>query len=391
MYYIRLLRPPVVDRDGTHGSIKLVLTITTDLGDSFLSPREPLELSVIGAYTECRDGQDQLVPIQLAQGCTLIWRAGMRVLKFDVPMSPQPVTTIQIRPSNRELVAFSITDISVTKHGLVIAAYADISRPRDASATSVCFRSLRLPGNHGPASQMLQVEEDIGESIARHIWDAGITAVSLIADICSENTPGSSGLTLPLLCNILQAQHHRPLNILELGCGVGILSIGMARILSAGQSRAAMNILMTDLPEAEERVRANIARQAESLRDESTTLDFEPLDWEDGKRGVFGEKAKSHTWDLVVLSDCTYNVDMLQPLVKTLSALYSHSIGSDSQAREPVKTDVLLATKPRHSSERVLFDLMCADGWAVRERTVRTLPVLDGEPQSVEVYLFGKD
>ncbi|GAB1316086.1 Putative methyltransferase-domain-containing protein [Madurella fahalii] len=391
MHYIRLLRSPVVGRGRVHASIKVVLTITTDLGDSFLSPREPLELSVIGAYTERRDGNDQLIPIELAQGCALRWRAGMRVLKFDVPLPPQPVATIQIRPSNGALAALSTTDISRSKHGLVIAAYANISRPSDAATAPVSFRSLRLPVSQDTAAQVMQVEEDIGESIARHIWDAGITAVSLIADICLDNRPEGLETTLPLLRNILRPEHHRPLNILELGCGVGILSIGMARILSTGQDGTTVNILMTDLPEAEERARANIARQAEGLRAAATTLDFEPLNWEDGKHGVFGKKAKSYAWDLIVLSDCTYNVDMLQPLIRTLSALYSHSFGHGSCAGVPVKTDVFLATKQRHSSEKVLFDLMSSDGWVVREQTVLRLPVLNGEGQSVELYLFGKE
>ncbi|KAK4133674.1 hypothetical protein BT67DRAFT_442591 [Trichocladium antarcticum] len=382
MHYIRLLRPPVVEAGRTHAKLNIVLTITTDLGDSFLSPQEPVQLSVIGAYAEKKDGKDQLVPITLTQAGNNAtkWRAGMRVLKFDVPLPPrQPIKTIQIRPSSPHLTALSTNDIFLGKDGLVLAAYADLA-PRGIGATppAVCFRSLRLP----VPNQALQVEEDIGESIARHIWDAGIAAVSLIAQICLESTA-----ELPKLRTIL-LPGDRPLNIVELGCGVGVLGIGMARVLSLGPARAATQILLTDLPEAEERACANIARQVEAGRETPVELSFEALDWEDAENGCFGEKVQSRAWDLVVLSDCTYNADMLPPLVKTLSALRIHSARQGSDGG-PVNTEVLLAAKPRHSSERVLFELMSADGWFIQEQAVLSLPVLDGEGQTVEVYLFG--
>jgi hypothetical protein len=237
------------------------------------------------------------------------------------------------------------------------------------------------------AGQTLQIEEDLGESIARHIWDSGIVMVSLLEDICLGNMGGIAGKQLPLLRNLLQVQaDDQPLNILELGCGVGVMGIGLARILALRQAKAMPRILMTDLPEAEEKARANIARQAASLGESSARLDFEALDWEDGKNGAFRSQVSSHAWDLVALCDCTYNTDTLPPLVKTLSALHSHS----ATLGQPVKTEVLVATKLRHSSERTFFDVMSAEGWFVREETVLPLPHLDNEGQEVEVYLFGK-
>ncbi|KAL2022429.1 hypothetical protein VTK56DRAFT_5258 [Thermocarpiscus australiensis] len=392
MHYIRLLRPPAIQADRREPSLlKIVLTITTDLGDSFLSPREPVHLAVIGAYTERKSGKEELIPVNLTHNSNAPrWQAGMRVLKLEVPLPSQPIETIQIRPSSRQLTALSMSDIYPGKQGLIMAAYADITPQGDAGTSYVGFRSLRLPTSGDvAASQPLQIEEDIGESIARHIWDAGIVTVSLVADICLYKSSSSAETTLPLLRSILHRQD-RPLNILELGCGVGVLGIGMARILSSMKpERATSCILMTDLHEAEERARANIARQARGLADASTEVDFEALDWEDGKHGAFGKKVQSRAWDLVVLSDCIYNADMLPLLIKTLSAIHSHSARQSAESEEPVKTDVFLTTKPRHHSEKILMDLMSADGWLVRERTSVPLPVIDGEGQSVEMYLFG--
>lgn len=388
MHYIRLLRPPVLEAGRSEATLKLVLTITTDLGDSFLSPSEPIPLSVSGAYTEQRDQKSRLVPINFTQANAPKWQARMRVLKLDVPVPLQywrGIKSIRIHPSNPSLTAYRTSDICAGEQGLIMTAYADISATSGASPPSVCFRSLRLPA----INQLLQIEEDIGESIARHIWDAGITTVSLIAEMFLGSTESGSETPLPSLCSILQpSNQQQPLNILELGCGVGVLGIGMLRILSIGQgTTTTAHILMTDLPEAEERARANIARQPEALAAGDAApvqLDFEPLDWEDGKQAVFGEKVAARAWDLVMLSDCTYNADMLPPLVKTLTAICRHSAGRGGKT-----TEVLLATKPRHSDEKILFELMEADGWAIREHTAVPLPVLDGEDQTVEVYLFG--
>lgn len=388
MHYIRFCRPPEVQAGRSHAMLKIVLTITTDLSDSFLSPRKPVQLAVVGAYTESKDGKDRLVPINLTQNNPPTWRAGMRVLKLDLALPSLPIETIQIRPLDRKLTAMGTSDVLPGTQGLIMAVYADMPRPSDGRAPSVCFRSLRLPTADVAAVQTLQIEEDLGESIARHIWDSGIVMVSLLAEICLDNSARSE-TSLPRLQSVLQTDT-RPLNILELGCGVGVVGIGLARIIPLRHSGQAPYVLMTDLPEAEEKARANIARQTESLGDALGSLEFEALDWEDGMTGAFGEKAASQAWDLVVLCDCTYNTDTLPPLVKTLSALHSHSTENGSAAETPRKTDVLVATKTRHSSERIFFELMSADGWVIREQRVLPLPLLDGEGQTVEVYLFGK-
>lgn len=390
MHYIRFCRPPEVHHGRSHALVKIVLTITTDLSDSFLSPQTPIQLAVVGAYTQQKDGKSQLVPVNLIQTSPPTWRAGMRVLKLDLPLPPQPIETIQIRPLNRQLTALSTDDVLPGTQGLIMGVYADMPRPGGGPAPSVCFRSLRLSTGDPGVVQTLQIEEDLGESIARHIWDSGIVMVSLFATLCLDNAAGTTQQkALPLLHNILSPRDHA-LNILELGCGVGVMGIGLARILALREAKEQPRILMTDLPEAEQKARANIARQTASLSDASANLDFEPLDWEDGKDGQFGDQATSHAWDLVALCDCTYNTDTLPPLVKTLSALHRHSAARGAVTGTPVNTEVLVSTKLRHSSERIFFDLMSAEGWGIKEQTVLPLPVLDGEAQAVEVYLFGK-
>lgn len=366
--------------------LKIAITITTDLSDAFLTPDVPMDLAIIGAS----QGHAP-VPVNLTPSRIPRWQAGMRALKFDVPFPSKPVIkTIQIRPANRNLTALTTSDIfpGSSDQGLILPVYADLVSSGDTKL-HVCFRSLRLPQPDGSSTvNTLQVEEEMGESMARHIWDGGLTTVSLVAHLClsagSENNQ-----TLPILSGILKQDG--PLNVIELGCGVGILGVGFARALALSPSarKRENNILMTDLSDAEVRARANIARCVGQFglssdgQPAGTGVDFEDLDWNDGKEGTFGAKVQAKPWDLVVLSDCTYN-DLLPVLVQTLSAL--HRVSSD----RGTNTKIMLATKPRHSAERSFFDLMQADGWSIAEQTVVPLPVLWSDDQTVEVYLFSK-
>lgn len=50
---------------------------------------------------------------------------------------------------------------------------------------------------------------------------------------------------------------------------------------------------------------------------------------------------------------------------------------------------VLLAMKVRHESEAVFFTLMNEGGWAIRESIKLPLPVLGGEDEEIEIFVFG--
>ncbi|KAL7938792.1 hypothetical protein V8C35DRAFT_328733 [Trichoderma chlorosporum] len=158
----------------------------------------------------------------------------------------------------------------------------------------------------------------------------------------------------------------KPINALELGCGVGILGGGLSIVFPRTRPPPSRRctILMTDLEEAENRTRSNI------------------------RNGMFGPEAQSHRWDLVLLSDCTYNVDMLPALVGRLSAL--HKSNTAQAGEQPQSTKDFLATKPRHASEEALFDLLSDQGWTELHRQTLPLPVLGAETQCVELYLYEK-
>ncbi|KAI0886725.1 putative methyltransferase-domain-containing protein [Annulohypoxylon maeteangense] len=395
MHYIRLLRPAKLD--GRKPIVSLLITITTDLGDSFLYPDEPVDLLV-----SADDPVGQSVLQKAAQHQPLRWTAGMRVLDIKVPLNARLKRddvrcTIKIHPATQPLplgalrsndvLPWRISERSSVSQGLIMPVSVEMV---GGVCSPVALRTLQLNTCSQPEDQLnLDLEEDIGESIARHIWDAGVVTASFLADAC--RTSDGIRAVLPM--------ERGAFSVLELGSGVGILGVTLALIIQKaatvqGRTLNEATVLLTDLAEAEERARSNISRSDAVLSRSHTfsstvTLEYENLDWDEGKLGRFGSLASARPWDLVILSDCTYNVDSLPALVGTLSALHTANLKyAEDQAF--TKTSVILATKPRHSSEQALFGLLKADDWRYSVLKSIPLPRLGEDDEVVDIYLLEK-
>lgn len=118
--------------------------------------------------------------------------------------------------------------------------------------------------------------------------------------------------------------------LLELGCGCGVSGLSIAKLYPS------WTVHLTDLPEATSLVEKNIT--ANTLK--NTT--FSVLDWE----APFPSDLKAPS--IVLISDCTYNPDTAEPLVKTLERI--------AEKREDVL--IFLAYKKRHEDERLFFELV---------------------------------
>jgi hypothetical protein len=396
--------------------LDLVFTVTTDLGDSFLYPEEPIELDIHAEVTDISVPPHKFelyIPVELKRE-ELQWRAGMRVLKTSVdisnvwPPAPNSRSKIEICIDTKSfsLSARKISDILTTTGlsqeeepvGKIMPLWIELNH--DEADIEVSLRRIflfRATGQKG----YVELEEEIGESIAKHIWDAGVVAICAIAESWTLPMPTD---TEPSGLKALKKLFSGPksMHVLELGCGVGILGGGLSAIMPKMRPPPSRRctILMTDLEEAESRTKSNMSRILQAHKEKLSRtppvkLLYENLDWEEGRKGEFGPKTQSHRWDLVMLSDCTYNVDMLPALVETLSALHTMNMAhaaasSSSSGEQPQSTKVFLTTKPRHASEEALFDLLSQEGWTELHRQSLPLPVLGAETQSVELYLYEK-
>lgn len=399
MHYIRLLRPPRLAINRNRYQTELVFDIKTDLGDSLLCPDSPIDLVVTAhVFSPMRPDSSCL----LSEPGKLQWQANARVLKpvFEFPQmirnALQSGDTVElcISPASSlsadEVRSILSSSIKSSKRddmeGLIMPVWVGLNGPE--ADVDISTRRIRL-NKASETAEYLEIEEDIGESIARHIWDAGVVSLCAIAGTYKfPELASSQGGCMQKVNQILG--HEDGVNVLELGCGVGVLGIGLCAVYPRGVSEC--TILMTDLPEAEGRARANMGllqQQRSGSNLGYAQVMYENLDWEHGRRGSFGQQTGYRRWDLVMLSDCTYNVDMLPALVETLSALHRHN-KEQTPVNEQFSTKVFLATKPRHASELALFQLMAAEEWKVAEKQVLPLPVVGREMETVEMYLFEK-
>ncbi|OAQ73621.1 hypothetical protein VFPPC_13041 [Pochonia chlamydosporia 170] len=391
MHYIRLLRAPRMTVTNDSMQTELVFTITTDLGDSFLSPDEPIDL-VVTAHVLSVSGDPAC---RLSEKGALKWQAGRRVCKpiFEFPPEIQQAfqsgqsVEICISPESGllgdEVKNILRSSIQPTD-GLIMPVWVGMSGPE--ADDDVSTRRILLSGQYEP--QYLEIQEEFGDSIARHVWDAGV--VSLCAMVGAYRFPDLETSKHPCMRKLLSILNSREVNVLELGCGVGILGLGLYAVYPRGLGEC--TILMTDLEEAERRVRSNMAllRQQHSGSDLGRAqVMYENMDWNRAKEGKFGRRFQDRRWDLIMLSDCTYNVDMLPALVDSLSAI--HRVNTEfTDDEEKFSTKVFIAMKPRHASEMEFFKLMAAEDWVTQEKQVLSLPVLGRESESVEMYIFEK-
>ena len=413
MHYIRLLRPPTIDKSNPNDPVlSLLLTITTDLGESFLHPDGPIELTFFanssGPAKPPITGGCYLKPVDPVR--PVRWEPGMRVLNAKLRFvkahlyadsssvrmrarQTDPGTALSLGET-RDLLPWRLEEDGRRSEGLIADLTVEFGAGAVFSASLREFTCQHEPGESDGV--FLQIEEDIGESIARHIWDAGLVTAGLLADACrfAEGEVHVRDL-LPL------PKAKEDLNVLEIGCGVGILGIAIAGVVHRAatmghETRSARPyVLLTDLPEAEERARANIARfrnyTAGTSNIPRAEVEYENLDWDEGQASRFGPIVGSRRWDLVVLSDCTYNVDAFPQLVGTLNSLHSlNAARAEPGAQASFTTRVLMSTKPRHDSERALFGLLESEGWTYQLKKAIPLPKLDSEPELVEVYLIEK-
>ena len=170
----------------------------------------------------------------------------------------------------------------------------------------------------------------------------------------------------PSLKKLLHPTEPRALRALELGSGCGIAGKTLAML------QPNCHVWLTDLPEAMDLLQLNIQ---ESTNAAGSRLSKQVLIW--GRD--FSLDIGQERLDLILVSDCTYNTDSIPALVETFTVLLS---------RSPAAL-IIVATKVRHASEIVFFDLMADAGIIQFEQLTVPLPSgCDEEDENANIHLF---
>jgi hypothetical protein len=213
MRYIRFLKTPriIVDtkKKHTEPTISCLITIASDLGDTFLPCNVKLYVHLLpGKGNDCLQVSD----------CQWRGEAGMRELPISIPYRGYPSKGpfrlrigVQNQNSLDDLRQLSKTD---SWRGVVSATSAEFSEKLQAE--KLVERGF-VGGASGDARIMIL--EETGNSIARHLWDAGVATASMIGyrDLVKSDAP---------LAEVLDNRGGKKhLRILELGAGCGIVSV----------------------------------------------------------------------------------------------------------------------------------------------------------------------
>ena len=137
-------------------------------------------------------------------------------------------------------------------------------------------------------------------------------------------------------------------------------------------------IHLTDLPEAMGILKFNV-RQGRYASESRT--DTSVLDWSE----EIPHDLQNQKYDLIIVSDCTYNCDSIPMLVSKLEALLDVS----PQAL------AVVSMKTRHDSEAIFFDLMAKAGTRQLEKQEVMLPgrshtAPGRSAETAEIFVFEK-
>ncbi|KAF3480853.1 uncharacterized protein GIQ15_06200 [Arthroderma uncinatum] len=360
-HYVRFLKPPTIEKAGAGSRIKTLVTVTTDLGDSFLAEQVQLTASVlVNSYNDS--------DVQCIQQKSFCWPAGAREVtvtidgirlnlrQHAVQLRVGPAA-VHLRPDN---------DFATTSNiPAVISAWSPPfggSGPPQAEKLVLRRLETRCPTE-------VRIWEETGNNLARHIWDASLAWLMLFQETLTPVDEPATSSFLTFRDLLVQKNGESRFNVIELGAGCGIVGIALAQFMTD------CSVLLTDLEEVRDIVNRNIGVSKPAA---GSVVEFQVLDWD----GAVPRQISEQQHDLVVVSDCTYNSDSLPALVGTMAALVDRS----------PQAAIIVALKRRHESESVFFELMQSARLEVHDKTRIQLPSVcsedDVESVDIEVYYF---
>ncbi|ETI26955.1 hypothetical protein G647_10054 [Cladophialophora carrionii CBS 160.54] len=346
VHYIRFLRTPQCDVSKKTVDVSAVVAVQTDLSDALLSQDLVLNAEIVEVNS----------PWRVLHSQSLQWQAISRALKFAIPC-PGKYTSWPVRLHVATQETQSAVNLAEIPEVLDIWS-CDFLLSDKQRSEPIVERRLLLWNN-----TTVRIWEDVGESMARHIWDASLGFVMYLARALSSSPP--SGVAT--LAALVKSSKVRKLQVLELGAGCGIVGISFAQLVKC-------DMYLTDLEDAQAVLAKNI-RCASLLA--GSTLQADVLDWASGL-----EDSSNPNFDLILVSDCIYNPDSSVHLVEVLRQL----------AACAPNTLIVVGFKRRHEADAVFFEHMRKTKFEIVESTHIPLPhrptVYDADTPTTEFYLY---
>lgn len=141
------------------------------------------------------------------------------------------------------------------------------------------------------------------QGLSFQLWPAAITLINLLDNHLRHPSIPSS----PLYDLFKSLDNGRPLRILELGSGTGLVGIAAAALLGA-------NVTATDLPHVLPNLHFNVEANSKILQVNGGEVKVEALSWGAAEH----MEAVGKEYDLILGTDVVYHDHLYAPLIETL-------------------------------------------------------------------------
>ncbi|KAF8972670.1 putative methyltransferase-domain-containing protein [Flammula alnicola] len=352
-FYLSFLRPPPIQA-APYGTISITPQISNDLRT------EPFDGSQDLYYSWSLDGPKPLVT--KANKFTT-WRLSNSYKEIPVPVPPgvregqrwrliimgQAQTNWQLHPESVDL---STTNVGQHPFPVMSMPILFMGRgSKGASKQEMIERTYLVPcrGEDKKMLARLSFTEKTSFDLDKKIWDSGIGLSSWLVHLQENATLGGKNPRIQELRDCLFSEE--PRNILELGAGIGILSIALAVLRSrpTAPELPKDRIIATDVDSAMPLLEENISSNSQYYQ--SASPEARVLDWDDEE---LPEGIKNiDRLDAIVMADVTYNTASFASLCRTLSR--TARLGS----KYPV---IFLGYKERDEGERSFWGMAAQMG-----------------------------
>ncbi|PQE20985.1 UPF0665 family protein [Rutstroemia sp. NJR-2017a BBW] len=377
MHYIRFLKTPRLSPSSL-SSLNAKVTITTDLGESFLMTDIQLiaELEMNGKTIFGTSNE-------------YTWKGsnGMRALEVQIPIPARRgakfdgLVKMVVKPKDHAYTMNAFKDVLASGRedsGGVVTLRSmgfNLSLKESTAMKSLLHSNHRQPLLYEYTKKQARVSHGISVRVSIlastkffATGDAGLVLSAYLSSLRGPNPRSTSNHTihLPVLESLLAGKENDSINALELGAGCGIVGVTLGTVFRD----VTRKILLTDLSEASEILEHNLALSTLS----ESKISHKVLDWSE----PLPEFVQKELWNLVLVADCTYNPDVVPDLVATLKRV---KVGNEGVL-------ILLAMKVRHDSEMAFFELMANEGFMVVEKGKVPVGVMGVEEEEIEIYVF---
>ncbi|WVR03901.1 hypothetical protein IAU60_000900 [Kwoniella sp. DSM 27419] len=211
-----------------------------------------------------------------------------------------------------------------------------------------------------PSSGSLRVVEQTSFDLDKKVWDSGLALSAWLWRYLPETT--AERISHPQMeKHVSQLRRTKPLRLLEIGSGTGLVSIALAMAFKRYLPNVKRVITATDLgsaiPLMDENISLNGLSDGAASRSQDagtstsnggpeTHLDAKVLDWDEPIPTWVDEDRP----ELIIAADVTYNTSAFPSLLSTLTALL--------RPDERITPRLILAYKQRDPAERDLWDML---------------------------------